>query len=186
MNAQQTPRPATENQIDTLKAMLGELAEFDRERANTLWMELRARQLGIGLDYDTVSTAMTSTSDLLRVFRQAQRSNGTPQEGVDYAAVPAGRYAVDTDAGHLAFYKVWRSPDGKKAVVYVLASDDEHRMLWKAAQSVLRKIAQDGPLVASARYGNEIGVCGVCNRKLTDEKSRAAGIGPICASRLAG
>jgi Family of unknown function (DUF6011) len=184
VSAQQASRPATENQITTLKDMLSKLAAFDRERAVTLWTDLGARQQEVGLDFDTVSTAMTVTGDLLRAFRQAQRAEVAAEETAALAAVSTGRYAVDTDEGHLGFYKVWKSDDGKKFAVYVLASDDEHRMVGRAAQGVLRKITEVGPLVASARYGNEIGVCGVCNRKLTDEKSRAAGIGPICASRL--
>lgn len=35
--------------------------------------------------------------------------------------------------------------------------------------------------VASNRNGRELGHCGVCGRTLTDEESRARGIGPICA-----
>lgn len=34
-----------------------------------------------------------------------------------------------------------------------------------------------------AAYGRRTGVCGCCGRTLTDPKSIAAGIGPICASR---
>jgi hypothetical protein len=33
------------------------------------------------------------------------------------------------------------------------------------------------------RYGMLIGKCGVCGRTLTDEESRANGIGPVCAER---
>jgi uncharacterized protein DUF6011 len=33
------------------------------------------------------------------------------------------------------------------------------------------------------RYGQELGECGHCGRTLTDEASRAAGIGPVCASK---
>jgi len=31
-----------------------------------------------------------------------------------------------------------------------------------------------------ARYGQEIGSCGRCNRRLTDDLSRERGIGPEC------
>ncbi len=40
------------------------------------------------------------------------------------------------------------------------------------------------PRAATVLYGRELGVCGVCSRTLTDESSRAAGIGPVCASRF--
>jgi len=33
-------------------------------------------------------------------------------------------------------------------------------------------------------YGTELGECGVCGRTLTDEKSRAYGIGPVCRERF--
>lgn len=36
---------------------------------------------------------------------------------------------------------------------------------------------------AVAAYGRELGFCGRCGRHLTDEHSRAAGIGPDCASK---
>jgi len=37
---------------------------------------------------------------------------------------------------------------------------------------------------AVERYGTELGVCGVCNRQLTNEESRQGGIGPVCRARL--
>jgi Family of unknown function (DUF6011) len=39
------------------------------------------------------------------------------------------------------------------------------------------------PEAAMLRYGREIGRCGHCNRTLTDESSRQAGIGPVCAAK---
>lgn len=36
---------------------------------------------------------------------------------------------------------------------------------------------------ARARYGREIGSCGVCGRALTNGESRALGIGPVCGGR---
>jgi hypothetical protein len=124
---------------------------------------------------------MNLVSGKLRVHRQAQ--HGPAGSDVEIPDVPAGYYAVDTDEGHLAFYRVWRPEDGaKKYAVYVLASDEEHRLLRPTALAVLRKIAVD-PYEALTRYGREIGKCGACGRRLTDEQSRAAGIGPICAEK---
>ena len=37
---------------------------------------------------------------------------------------------------------------------------------------------------AVKRFGLERGVCGVCNRGLTNEESRALGIGPVCLAKL--
>lgn len=47
----------------------------------------------------------------------------------------------------------------------------------------LRAIASD-PLEASKAYGRLVGVCGVCGRKLENEDSVAAGIGPVCAGKF--
>lgn len=101
--------------------------------------------------------------------------------------VPAGRYAVETEDGAvntLAFYKVDRPTDGRWAgYVFVkhIVSDEEQRMSQAAGKAILAKIAAAGPEAASARYGHEIGKCGVCNRTLTNDESRARGIGPVCA-----
>jgi len=46
-------------------------------------------------------------------------------------------------------------------------------------QGVLGKVLHN-PLASMARYGQEIGSCGRCNRRLTDDLSRERGIGPEC------
>lgn len=48
----------------------------------------------------------------------------------------------------------------------------------------LARIEAAGPAEARQRYGQEIGRCGVCNRRLTDDLSRARGIGPDCWTRV--
>lgn len=97
--------------------------------------------------------------------------------------VPAGRYALRTD-DTVRFYRVDRPTKGQWAhytFVTRQAGDDE----WPVRnaverQSLLGRIGQD-VAAASKLYGTEIGACGVCGRTLTDETSRAAGIGPVCA-----
>lgn len=103
--------------------------------------------------------------------------------------VPAGRYAVATEAGAintLAFYKVDRPTEGRWAgYVFVkhIVSDDEQRMGRAAGEAILRKIAAVGAEAAMAAYGHEIGECGMCSRTLTNDESRERGIGPICAAK---
>lgn len=104
-----------------------------------------------------------------------------------FADVPEGRYAIDGADGSTAFYRVDRPTEGKWAgftFVSAQASDD----FWpvknrEAKAAILAAIARD-PHASSVRYGRELGVCGVCGRTLTDEASRAAGIGPVCAARF--
>jgi len=52
-----------------------------------------------------------------------------------------------------------------------------------AVTSSLQAAEQD-PLEAAKQYGRMSGRCGVCGRDLTDPESIAAGIGPVCASRM--
>jgi len=43
--------------------------------------------------------------------------------------------------------------------------------------------AMADPLASSIAYGKRVGQCSCCGRELTDPKSIAAGIGPICAAK---
>jgi hypothetical protein len=103
--------------------------------------------------------------------------------------VPAGRYAVATEAGAtntLAFYKVDRPAKGKwvgKVFVRLMVSDEEQRLSWATTQAVLAKIAAD-PEAAAAAFGQKIGKCGVCGRTLTADESRDRAIGPKCLAKL--
>jgi Family of unknown function (DUF6011) len=56
----------------------------------------------------------------------------------------------------------------------------EYRGQWA---SLLAQI-NDAPMETLGRYGQEIGKCGVCGLRLTDETSRKMGIGPICRDNL--
>lgn len=116
--------------------------------------------------------------------------NDVPRNDLPSAeVVPAGRYAVETEDGAtngLAFYKVDRPTEGRwagKVFVKLMVSDEEQRMSWSATRSILAKIAEVGAAEASARYGHEIGECGICGRTLTNDESRERGIGPICAAK---
>jgi len=104
--------------------------------------------------------------------------------------VPAGRYAIPTEDGarnKLAFYLVNRPEEGKwagKVFVSMLVSDNGYRLPFATQAAVLRKIAAFGAESASAAYGREIGECGVCGRTLTNDESRARGIGPVCDAKM--
>lgn len=109
---------------------------------------------------------------------------------VEAPEVPAGRYAVATEDGatnELAFYKVDRPTEGRWAgyvFVKLMRSDEEVRLSRAAGNAILAKIAEVGAEEASKAYGREIGECGVCGRTLTNDDSRAMGIGPKCAEKF--
>jgi hypothetical protein len=90
------------------------------------------------------------------------------------------RYAIDGfDTGNeTRFYKLRESKRGKRYLVAQL-SDEERMVPWAEALIVARKITAD-PMAAMLRYGQEIGSCGHCGRTLTNDESRALGIGPKC------
>lgn len=56
------------------------------------------------------------------------------------------------------------------------------RLSPEAMTAIVRKALID-PRAAMARYGQELGSCGRCGRVLTNDESRAMGIGPECAKK---
>jgi len=105
------------------------------------------------------------------------------------AEVPAGRYAIDTEDGAInetAFYKVDHGKGRWAGRVFVSRMVGGHDDIAvkdpKARATILAKIAAD-PEAASLRFGREIGVCGRCGITLTNDESRARGIGPECAKK---
>lgn len=114
--------------------------------------------------------------------------------GLDLSPVPAGRYAVPGTDGVLRFIRIDKPEDGKYAgniYVKVQASDEYHRLgaQYKGQSYAGKSIELIKALLADARaaairYGHEIGACGICGRTLTDEESRARGLGPVCAEKV--
>jgi|SRR5699024_7531825 len=106
----------------------------------------------------------------------------------DADTVPAGRYALTND-GETAFYQVDRPTqgrwDGWTFLNLIHAGGSRIRPIKGAQRGrVLALVAQD-PTAASRAYGQHTGTCGVCSRTLSNPESVAAGIGPVCASRIA-
>lgn len=100
--------------------------------------------------------------------------------------VPAGRYALEGSDGITGFYLVEKPTDGKWiGHTFLKRQSGEDLIPVKGAEraAVLRTIAQ-APKEASILFGRKRGVCGVCNRTLTDPESVAAGIGPICVGKF--
>lgn len=102
--------------------------------------------------------------------------------------VPAGHYAIES-SGHndLAFYRVDRPEDGAYAgrvfVKLIVGGHPDRNVPRAHVAGILSRISAAGPEACARRYGQEIGRCSNCNRSLTDETSRALGIGPECRKR---
>lgn len=101
--------------------------------------------------------------------------------------IPDGRYAITFNNGVTRFFKVNTPVTGRwagRTFLEIQAGDDTFPVKDYAKRTaVLANIAAD-PAKASAHYGHKIGACGVCGRTLTNEESRAVGIGPVCAAKF--
>jgi hypothetical protein len=96
------------------------------------------------------------------------------------------RFAMDTEPGAtntIAFW--WISPTktpGRFWLRQVIGGQGpvRVRMTPQAMIAIAEKIKAAGPDDAMRRYGRELGECGHCGRELTNDESRAIGIGPRC------
>lgn len=102
---------------------------------------------------------------------------------VTAAPAPTGYFAVEY-AGALRFYRLAEGRGKWAGYVFVnrYISDDETRVSRTESDAVRAIVAAD-PETAGRRFAAEFTRCWVCGRMLTDEESRAAGIGPVCAGR---
>jgi Family of unknown function (DUF6011) len=107
-------------------------------------------------------------------------------EGTTFS-VPEGYYAVQAPSDtELRFYRVKAGKAGGKwagfTFVDMQASDDWYPQKGARRTEILTAIAQD-IAGAAKQYAAEIGSCYVCNKTLTDDESRALGIGPVCRKK---
>jgi hypothetical protein len=111
------------------------------------------------------------------------------------ALPPEGHYAVHDRNGKLQFFKLARYPrsvtrdtrNPRRGTVspsckLVLGGTPDTPIDGEFAFELVTR-ALVNPAGAALRYARELGRCSRCNRHLTDEASRARGLGPECASR---
>jgi hypothetical protein len=114
------------------------------------------------------------------------KTSHAPSTQAPAPKVPQGYYAVDSATGNndTDFYKVDTPTEGRWAgrtfVKRVIGGKGDTPVRGAEGLAALARIEAAGVKAAAERYGREIGRCGKCNRTLTDEESRAAGIGPVC------
>lgn len=100
--------------------------------------------------------------------------------------VPQGNYALDDfnpdSENDITFYHIWVGDRGGWKV-YLCHGPDETELPKYQGARIVQTISEDleGAL---ARYGHNVGRCGICGLRLTNKVSRDRGIGPICYSRL--
>lgn len=109
-------------------------------------------------------------------------------ELTEFGGNHGARFAVDTDedaVNRTAFWWIVKhhGPNGTRYFIrQVIGGRDPVRVRIspEAMIAIANKIFAAGPREAMLRYGREIGECGHCGRTLTNDESRAVGIGPRC------
>lgn len=131
--------------------------------------------------------------------REAARKADKPETGLDLSNLPSGMYAVPGGDTRLKV-RVSRSRNASASGRYpagtIFVNDDAAygaRKMYGSQKpgeaykgdivEALTIIAAD-PKAAVMAYGRLVGVCGACGRRLEDEASIEAGIGPVCAAKF--
>jgi hypothetical protein len=160
-------------------------AEQERERAE----DQRGAAYKAARDEKALAGYRPRNLDEQRTLQQytgGNKQSPVTRTTTGFPDVPEGHYALEID-GAVKFYKVDKPTEARWAGWVFLsaqASDDLHPIKNREhKERILRAIAEDVE-GAMTRYGQEIGRCGKCHRTLTDETSRAYGIGPDCRGKL--
>ena len=174
---------ATTPQISFLTALLGKIVALDAKFANAAALVLEVAPTETTV---VVSDRITRAQATLARLQASAPAPVVAAAAPVAATVPDGSYALDGADGALRFYDVETPAKGKWAgftFLSVAASDERYPIKGSERTRILAEIAVD-PLAAATRYGLHFSVCACCHRQLTDETSRAIGLGPICARRF--
>ena len=146
-------------------------------------------------DFDYLCDLKTRNADnlstgqvrgILNCIRAEVLREGQAKLAGEVLKVSNGRYAI-TFEDKLRFFHVNTPTKGKWVgftfVKEFIGGGQEFNIRGRETRNqILGAIANDSD--ALARYGRELGHCGICGRELTDEESRAIGIGPVCRQGL--
>lgn len=165
---------ATEKQVAYLRALRDGKNLESLNPEQRVWLE----------DADFTIISKGKCSEIIEKLKELSwkpRETEQPQfKAMWDIGVATGRYAIPGgDDGKLRFYSVKRDEERLAVWVDVWASDARYpiRAIPQRIE-ILKEIKADPD--AGPRFGREIGACYVCGRTLTDETSRALGIGPVC------
>lgn len=172
MNTTKTHKTPSETAFSyavDLTVKLGEVKGIAQSTTNAALISLG------GMSADEISKWIDVTQQLIA---QTPKPKFVP---VTLAYVPpAGQYLVNGE--HLTLKKS-KSHGG----ILVYKGNGYWGALATAKLSAVAEALNSAEKAQAAciAYAKQTGKCGVCNTKLTDPKSIAAGIGPICAKKYA-
>jgi hypothetical protein len=124
-------------------------------------------------------------SEVISTLRSIPASKAAPEAPNNSPKVPDGHYAITGPDGKIRFYTVATAIDGKwKSISFIAVHSSDERFILKGEgrKQILAEIGKDVEH-AGKLYATETNHCYRCNRELTDEISRARGLGPVCATK---
>jgi hypothetical protein len=187
----QHDRPATDKQIDFI-AVLAQERDWDAIDASEGNVHVKAserfqQEMSTGITMRQASRYIEWLKGQPRLAQRRSEDVGTTTAGTP---IPDGYYCVPME-GHKNDVTFYRLRTGKRGswkgfqFVDLLASTTPYPVKGKdARQKVFDAILLVGVTSSRELFGQKLGRCGCCNRPLTDEQSRARGIGPECAKGL--
>jgi hypothetical protein len=154
----------------------------DKMTAHGKWVAGRDTNVSRWID-----SLKAKNAELNAAARIAPKATNEPKADSD-ADVPDGYYAIEID-DTTKFYRLRTAGKNSRypgrRYLKVQASDEFHPIRSTATRNaVLAMIRKAGIDDARRAYGRLIGSCGRCGRTLTDETSRARGIGPDCEGHM--
>jgi hypothetical protein len=163
----------------------------DRQRAFLASLLEERDHASLDLDIDTVLALDGYDASMLidRLLRCPRKAGPDVKASANLSLLdqlPPGRYAIENEDGELRFYQLWQSQDKRRRNLYVMFGDSAAKLFPNAQIAIVAKIIAAGFRECAIRFGNEIGACSKCGRRLTNRISRELGIGPICGGNMFG
>lgn len=178
---------ATSKQLSYIRSLAYE-REFDHDFRMRLESRLDKNDLDIAVAAKTISWLLKKPMKSQRVTDLRVSGQSVARVSLEpLPDVPQGRYAITDTDGVVKFVIVDRPNEGKwsgRTFVKVQASDDEYPVRNEEHRRRLLGLIFQDVKGALAQYGLLLGKCGHCGRTLTDEESRARGIGPVCLAKM--
>lgn len=171
---------ATEAQIKFIQSLSEQRDTTDPDTA-------RALELGRALWRSAAFTkeAASAVIDALKAAPYAESLPDPAKPGVTHtmrrndAEVPEGMHVF-----HGTTYKVQVAKNGSGRRYAKVLEQHDGRWIFVYAPGVIRDLSEATCMSAeeAAQFGALYGICCNCARDLTDERSIAAGYGPVCAA----
>lgn len=166
---------ATQKQIDFMTRIAAERSVVSEQSAEQVENALTAARKA-WRDGEFDKALASATIDFLLALPKAETS---PSTATSTEEVPEGMHVL-----HGTTYKVQVAKNGSGRRYAKALEQHDGRWIFVYAPGVIRDLSEATCMSAeeAAQFGALYGVCCNCARDLTDERSIAAGYGPVCAA----